>query len=51
MDICHVLYLSGNPLLVSMHCRLLGSFRCVLTQTELGAVLSFAKDIGQRMCW
>jgi len=51
MDICHVLYLSGNPHLVSMLLRLFGGFRRVLTQTELGAVLSFAKDIGQRMCW
>ena len=51
MDICHVLYLSGNPQLVSMLLRLFGGCRRVLTQTELGAVLSFAKDIGQRMCW
>jgi hypothetical protein len=27
-----------------------GSFRCVLAQTEFGAVLAFAKDIGERMC-
>ena len=51
VDICHVLYLSGNPQLVSMLLRLLGGFHRVLAQAELRAVFSFAKDIGQRMCW
>ena len=51
VDICRVLYLSGNPQLVSMLLRLLGGFRRVLAQAELRAVFSFAKDIGQRMCW
>ena len=37
MDISNVFDFSNDPQLVSMLCRLFGSFRSILAQTELGS--------------